>query len=153
MRNVLPRAVLSLSSVALLLLLTPAAYAATPSPSPSPTATPAQDCARGAALRPYNPTITAQQAVTVTAFTAPGTRIELVASDAQAGRRTIRTGTANDQGQVSFAIRPVVNTTLYAQQDPEPCTNPVFGDTTDPVLVRTALSLGAVRNGPRDYTF
>jgi hypothetical protein len=148
------RSGVSIASLGVVVALTPMAHAESPSPSPSPTATPKySDCGRGAALRPYAPTITAQRPVTVTAFAAPGTHIDLTASDAQAGRRTVRTATADDQGQVSFVVRPVVNTTLYAQQDPEPCADPVFGENRDPVLVRTALSLGAVRNAPRDYTF
>ena len=132
------------------LVVTPPAAA---QPSPSPTRTPIRDCAEGAPVRPFDSTITAQQQVDVTALTASGTRIDLIASDQQAGRRTIRTAVADDQGQVSFGIRPIVNTTLYAQQTPEPCTNSSFGETSARVAVRTALSLGAVRAGLRDYAF
>jgi hypothetical protein len=89
----------------------------------------------------------------VTAYSPAGTRIDLVASDASSGSRTIRTGTASDQGEITWTLRPVINTTLYGQQTPEPCSDPVFGDNRAVVTVRTAVSLGAVRNGARDYSF
>ena len=120
---------------------------------PSPSATPAQDCARGGVIRPFNAIITAQQPIEVTVLSRPGTRIELVARDPNAGARTVRTGTADDQGEARFTIRPVVNTVLSARQDPEPCQDAVFGDNSCPLNVRTALSLDAIRNGPRNYVF
>jgi hypothetical protein len=150
--RLLPTLVLAATA---LTLVQPAAAQESPSPVPQPTATatPHSDCAQGAPLRPYGVTITAQQQLELTASAPAGARIRLVATDAQAGSRTVRTGTADDQGQVAFAVRPVVNTTFSADQDPEPCTSPVFGQASNPVQVRTALSLEALRSGTRDYSF
>lgn len=141
----------ALLSGALVGVLAPTAQAQTA--SPSPTASPVRDCARGAALRPGQVTITAQQAIDVTAFATSGDRIDLVAADRRAGTRTIRTATVDGTSQVSFRIRPVVNTRLSADRTPEPCSDPVFGSPFSTVSVRTALSLGAVRSGPRNYAF
>lgn len=133
---------------------TPTEVRPTTTSPPTPTATPHSDCARGAYLSPFQATITAQQPLAVRATSTGGTSIELVASDAAAGSRTIRTAQVAGAGEhADFVVYPVHNTTLKAPQDPENCTDAAFGDFLARISVASRVSIQARRNATRDYTF
>ena len=83
-------------------------------------------------------TVTASRGSTVDlfAYTRPSTTYTIV-----------RTGVVTNNGTISWGIRPPRNTRLYAQQRGcSPGNQVVLG-------VRTTLSIAAVRNGTRNYTF
>ena len=117
---------------------------ASPSPSPSPTTLPCSTASTllGApfiyAMETGNVTVTATRGSTVDlfAYTRPTTTYAVV-----------RTGVVTGNGTISWGIRPPRNTRLYAQQRGCAAGNQVVQG------VRTTLSLNAVRNGTRSYTF
>jgi hypothetical protein len=118
---------------------------ASPSPSPSPTGTPGCTAAStllGTAL------ITAMETATVTVTATRGSTVDLYAyTQPSVSFAVVRTGVVNNNGTISWDIRPPRNTRLYAQQRGcAPGNQVVLG-------VRTNLSLSAVRNGTRNYTF
>jgi hypothetical protein len=117
----------------------------TTSPSPSPTGTPACTTAStllGTAL------ISAMETARVTVTASRGSTVDLFAYTRPSTTFTIvRTGVVASNGTVSWDIRPPRNTRLFAQQRGcAPGNQVVLG-------VRTTLSLAAVRNGTRNYTF
>jgi hypothetical protein len=84
----------------------------------------------------------------VTVAAAAGSTVDLFAyTRPSTAFAVVRTGTVGSGGTITWAVRPPRNTRLYAQQ--RGCTagaSIVLG-------VRTTLSLAAVRNGTRNYTF
>ncbi|MDT7539548.1 MAG: hypothetical protein QOI82_3133 [Actinomycetota bacterium] len=117
----------------------------TPTPTPSPTGSPGCTTAStllGTAL------ISAMETASVTVTAARGSTVDLFAYTRPSTTYTIvRTGVVANNGTVSWDIRPPRNTRLYAQQRGcAPGNQVVLG-------VRTTLSLAAVRNGTRNYTF
>jgi hypothetical protein len=59
----------------------------------------------------------------------------------------VRTGVVTSNGTISWEIQPPRNTRLFAQQRGCPAGNSVV------LAVRTTLTIAAVRNAPRNYTF
>jgi hypothetical protein len=117
----------------------------TTSPSPSPTGTPGCTTAStllGTAL------ISAMETATVTVSASRGSTVDLFAYTRPSTTFTIvRTGVVTNNGTISWDLRPPRNTRLFAQQRGcAPGNQVVLG-------VRTTLSLAAVRNGTRNYTF
>jgi hypothetical protein len=117
----------------------------TTSPSPSPTGSPGCTAAStllGAAV------ISAMETARVTVTGTRGSTVDLFAyTRPSTTYAVVRTGVVGSNGTVSWDIRPPRNTRLYAQQRGcAPGNQVVLG-------VRTTLSLAAVRNGTRSYTF
>ena len=149
---------LAVSSVflATLAAATPIAAAQqSPSASPSPTQTPVRDCRAGARVSLDRNTITATGSASVTVTYRSNTLVDLFAyTQPSTEYRLVRSETTNADGVATFVVRPPANTRLEARPRREDCTDPVFGTEPSVVLnVRTALTLTAVRNGTRDYTF
>jgi hypothetical protein len=119
--------------------------AASPSPAPSPTA-PA--CTTATTLL-GQPLINAMDTANVTVTARAGSTVDLFAYTRPSTTFTIvRTGVVPGNGAITWQVRPPRNTRLYAQQRTGcPAGNQVV------LGVRTTLSLAAVRNGPRNYTF
>lgn len=118
---------------------------ASPSPSPSPTGSPGCTTAStllGSAL------ISAMETATVTVTAARGSTVDLYAYTRPSTTfAVVRTGVVASNGTISWDIRPPRNTRLYAQQRGcAPGNQVVLG-------VRTTLTIAAVRNGTRSYTF
>jgi hypothetical protein len=116
---------------------------------------PPQDCRAGAQVLLDPDTITATGAATVTVREAPHTLVDLFAYTRPSTEyQLVRSAMTDSSGVATFTVRPPANTRLKAAQRDEDCTDPVFGTAPSVVLnVRTALTLTATRNGPRDYTF
>ena len=131
---------------------------ATMSPAPSPSATstvgnspPPVACDVPATVTLDTDTIIATGSAQATVKATPNSVIELFAySRPSSTYRVVRSAEVGANGTAVFRIVPPTNTRLYAQQ---------VGCSTDAVTastvlnVRTALSITATRNGPRDYTF
>jgi adhesin/invasin len=115
------------------------------SPTPSPSGTPA--CATATAtVRPA--VISAMDTSDVTVTAKAGSTVDLFAYTRPSTTFTVvRTGVVGSGGTITWAVRPPRNTRLYAQQ--RGCT----AGSSVVVGVRTTLSLAAVRNGTRNYTF
>ena len=124
-------------------------------PSPSPMPTPHRDCRAGAQVTLDRNTIIATGSAVVTVRELPNTVVDLFAyTQPSTQYRLVRSERTNKQGVATFTVLPPANTRLLAAQREEDCTDPVFGIEPSAVLnVRTALTLTAVRNGVRDYTF
>jgi hypothetical protein len=120
---------------------------ATAPPSPTPTPTPTSTCTTASTLL-GTAFISAMQTANVTVTAARGATVDLFAYTRPLTTFTIvRTGVVANDGTISWGIRPPRNTRLYAQQRGCPAGNQVV------LGVRTTLSLAAVRNGTRNYTF
>jgi hypothetical protein len=119
---------------------------ATRTPS-GPPATP-PGCARAAEVMPDRDTINATGSTVVRLTGTPGSTVDLLAYTQPAKTYSVvRTVTLNDSGVADFVLKPPANTRVAGQQ--RGC---AFGQSRV-INVRTALSLAAVRNGTRDYTF
>jgi hypothetical protein len=118
---------------------------ASPTPSPSPTGSPGCTTAStllGTAL------ISAMETASVTVTATRGSTVDLFAyTRPSVTFAVVRTGVVTNNGTISWDIRPPRNTRLYAQQRGCQAGNQVV------LGVRTTLSLAAVRNGTRNYTF
>jgi hypothetical protein len=115
------------------------------SPSPSPTG-PA-GCATASTLLGA-PEINAMETANVTVTGTRGSTVDLFAyTRPTTSYAVVRTGVVSTNGTISWGIRPPRNTRLYAQQRGCTAGNQVV------LGVRTTLSLSAVRNGVRNYTF
>ena len=120
---------------------------ASPSPSPSPTSTPPPACTTASTLLGAA-FINAMQSADVTVTAARGSTVDLFAyTRPSTSYAIVRSGVVTSNGTVTWSIRPPRNTRLYAQQRGCPAGNQVV------LGVRTTLTLGAVRNGTRNYTF
>jgi hypothetical protein len=114
------------------------------SPSPSPTGT----CTTATTLL-GQPLINAMDTANVTVTARAGSTVDLFAYTRPSTTYSIvRTGVVASNGAITWQVRPPRNTRLYAQQRGGcPVGNQVV------LGVRTTLSLSAVRNGTRNYTF
>jgi hypothetical protein len=115
------------------------------SPSPSPTGSPG--CTTASTLLGTG-IISAMETASVTVTAARGSTVDLFAYTRPSTTYAIvRTGVVTNNGTISWDIQPPRNTRLFAQQRGcAPGNQVVLG-------VRTTLSLAAVRNGTRSYTF
>lgn len=117
--------------------------AASPSPSPTPTST----CTTATTLL-GQPLINAMDTANVTVTARAGSTVDLFAYTRPSTTfAVVRTGTVGSNGAITWQVRPPRNTRLYAQQRGCSAGNQVV------LGVRTTLSLSAVRNGTRNYTF
>ena len=102
----------------------------------------------GAAITLPRTAITATEKAEVRVRAASGTTVDLFAYSRPSTQfRRVRVGTGGADGLSGFKVGPATNTRLYAQQR---------GCASGPSTVMTVaplLTLHAVRNGPRDYTF
>jgi hypothetical protein len=118
---------------------------ASPSPSPSPTGPPG--CTTASTLL-GTAIISAMETASVTVTASRGSTVDLFAYTRPSTTFTVvRTGVVGSNGTITWEIRPPRNTRLYAQQRGCQAGNQVV------LGVRTTLSLAAVRNGTRNYTF
>jgi hypothetical protein len=94
------------------------------------------------------PVVTATGIARATVTGTPGASVELLGYTRPATEfRVVRNLVLDSNGRVEVELRPPGNTRLYAQQQ---------GCAPGPQVVldvRPALTLSAVRNGTRDYTF
>lgn len=130
---------------------------ASPSVSPSPTATsspspggqpPPPGCLVAAEAMPDRDTIIATGGTLVTITATPNSIVDLQAyTRPSTAYRVVRSAEIGASGSTTVFLTPPANTRIRAQQ--RGC---AFGRSMV-INVRTALSLSAVRNGPRDYTF
>jgi hypothetical protein len=122
---------------------------ASPSPSSSPTPSPtgSPGCTTASTLL-GTALISAMETASVTVTATRGSTVDLFAYTRPSTTYTIvRTGVVGNNGTISWDIRPPRNTRLFAQQRGcAPGNQVVLG-------VRTTLSIAAVRNGTRNYTF
>jgi hypothetical protein len=122
----------------------------TPTPTPTRTATPTPTgptCATASTLL-GSALINAMETANVTVTATAGSVVDLFAYTRPSVAYTVvRSGPVGSDGTVTWGIRPPRNTRLYAQQRGCPAGNQVV------LGVRTTLTLGAVRNGPRTYSF
>jgi adhesin/invasin len=120
---------------------------ASPSPSPSSTSSPSPTCTTASTLL-STAFIYAMETANVTVTAARGSTVDLYAyTRPTTTYAVVRSGVVAANGTISWGIRPPRNTRLYAQQRGCPAGNQVV------LGVRTTLSLSAVRNGTRNYTF
>jgi adhesin/invasin len=117
---------------------------ASPTPTPS-SSTPG--CVTAATLL-GSPLISAMDTDIVTVTATRGSTVDLFAyTRPSTTYSVVRSGAVTSNGTVSWGIRPPRNTRLYAQQ------RGCLAGGSVVVGVRTTLSLAAVRNGVRNYTF
>jgi hypothetical protein len=126
---------------------------ATVEPSASPTRPGSQPptppgCARAAEVALDRTDIIATGSALVTVTATPNSTVDLFAyTRPSTSYRVVRSAELGDSGVAQFRIVPPANTRLYAQQ--RGC---AIGQ-SKVLNVRTAMSIFAVRNGVRDYTF
>lgn len=145
-----------------------ASPATTPSASPTPTAAPTASATMAPPSSPpaEQPTapapppcerarvtvertvITATSDVRVLVMATPNSVVRLLAySRPSTTYRVVREGTTDAQGAALFAVRPLTNTRLLADEPGCP------ESASQVVHVRSAVSLGATRLGTRDFAF
>ncbi|HVE74103.1 MAG TPA: prenyltransferase/squalene oxidase repeat-containing protein [Mycobacteriales bacterium] len=127
----------------------PASNPPTTNPTPvTPSPNPGGACGSPATVTAQRNTIVATEAVTVFARSRPGAAVQLFAySRPSTTFQLVRSGTTDAQGLATFSLRPPTNTRVYAVEVGCPVGPSIV------INVRTALTIGVVRNGFRDYTF
>ncbi|MBC7373359.1 MAG: Ig-like domain-containing protein [Frankiales bacterium] len=127
------------------------APASSPPASPSPSTSPAPSCATPTQVSLERDTIIATGSAGVTVTAPANSIVDLFAyTRPSTTYRVVRSAEVGGSGVAEFRIVPPANTRLYAQV--RGCTANIVRD-SKVLNVRTALSLFAVRNGFRNYTF
>lgn len=125
----------------------PSTGATSPAASPSNNPPP-PGCLVAAEARANRNTIVATGAVNVTVTATPNSIVDLYAYTRPSSTfRVVRSAELGADGTANFLLTPPGNTRMYAQQ--RGC---AFGRSSV-INVRTAISIFAKRNGPRNYTF
>lgn len=123
----------------------PSTRTAEPSAEPTPPAEPQCVAARVTVERAV---IAATSDVRVLVRATPNAVVRLLAySRPSTTYRVVREGTTSDEGATVFTVRPLTNTRLLAEEPGCPAS------VSEVVQVRSAVSLGATRLGPRDFAF
>ena len=116
--------------------------------------TPNAECKSGVPVSLDRSLITATGSAGVTVREDPKTLVDLYAYTRPSTQyRLIRSATTDERGLARFTVVPPANTRLLASQRHQNCRQPMDGPASAVLDVRTALTLTAARNGPRDYTF
>lgn len=124
------------------------ASASTPPPAAAASSAPEQPQCGGIEVSVDRPVVAATSEVRVLVQATPDVVVQLLAaSRPSTAYRVVREGTTGSEGATLFIVRPLTSTQLVAAEAGCPQSAPAV------VQVRSVLSLGATRVGPRDVTF